>query len=97
MGFLINEEMSIDEVGLTLSNLYCSLKGEYGIIRTPYPDTYSLCGNLYIYANQSAKLCLRQIRVFVDFKSDSYPTEPILTLYNHCKTLFQDKTFTDVI
>ena len=96
MGFIIIENIDIQEVGLSLPNLYCSLKGEYSIIRTPYPDTYSLCGNLYIYATQTAKICLRQTRVFVDFKADNYPSDPIALLYTHCKTLYPDKTFLDV-
>ena len=95
MGFLIQEPVPIQGMGLELSNIYASLKGEFTITRTPWEGKYHIVSNLFLFATQSASLCLSQQRVFIEFMSGAYPSDPIGVLYAHCKTLFPGKTCVD--
>lgn len=95
MGFIIQEPVAIQNMGLELPNLYASLKGEYSITRTPWEGKYFIVSNLFLFTNASATMCLSQQRVHLEFMSPDYPSDPIAVLYAHCKTLFPGKTCVD--
>ncbi len=96
MGFLTVEDVPIQELGLTLGNLYHSLKGEVSILRHPDPTKYNLVASLYTYATPSAQHFLRQQKICVEFLRDEYPSNAIAMMYTYCKTLFPDITTVDM-
>jgi hypothetical protein len=93
MGFIINESVDFPRIGISLSNVYVTIRGSYHLHKIN--DTYNLNAPYLIYTKFDITGLSSIETGFVDIKMLTFPADPVNLIYAEIKAKYPGKTFTD--
>lgn len=110
MGFTITEGVLVVSLGLTIPNIYVTLRGGYTLCKnqqalpfntqTQFPSDsppYMLSGRMVFYSSPTDTANLRPLHEEnINLPLQQYPvSDPIQLLYNKAKSMFPNYTLVD--
>lgn len=95
MGLLITESTLVPELGIELSGIVLSFRGNYQLFKHQYANAYTIIASYCIWLNQDSynakgQPIVRDIRRQLDISS--YPSNPLQLLYDDLKLVYPNAT-----